>query len=305
MKKQALLLALLCCFKASIAQTDSASLERNTATSIQNDSIIPPKKDTIRIGNIIIIKDNKEGHKNGLGLSLRKNNNSKKKSKITTNWWVVDLGISNYNDKTNYTDVGDYLVNSPGAPDFNEHDFRLRSGKSINVNIWAFMQRLAIGKGYFNLKYGLGVELNNYRFKSNISFRENGIIPYSGGIETNAPFVYRDSIQFSKNKLAADYLMVPVMLNFRTRPFNRKNNFSISLGVSAGYLYSQRNKQKSQERGKMKNKGDYDLRQFKLSYIGELGMGPITLYGSFSPKSIFQNNMNFQPYNLGIRLGRL
>lgn len=305
MKRHLLLLTAILITHTVIAQTDSTFIDStDTGMTAVVDTTLSAKKDTIRIGNITIIKNHKGPYKHFPGISVNRKT-AKKNSRITTNWWMVDLGFSNYDDKTDYATVGDYLVNSPGGPDFNRHDFRLKTGKSINVNIWAFMQRLAIGKGYFNLKYGLGVELNNYRFKSNISFREDGEVPYSGGMITNAPFVFRDSITFSKNKLAADYLTVPFMLNFRSNPKSVKNSLNISFGVSAGYLYSQRNKQKSTERGKMKNKGDYDLNRFKFSYVGEIGMGPVTLYGSYSPKSIFDNNMDFRPYNVGLRIGRL
>ncbi len=69
-----------------------------------------------------------------------------------------------------------------------------------------------------------------------------------------------------------------------------------------GYLYNSRNKQISGERGKQKNRGDYDLEKWKFSYIGELGLGPVRLYGSYTPKSIFENELNMMPYNFGIRL---
>ena len=43
-----------------------------------------------------------------------------------------------------------------------------------------------------NLKYGLGLELNNYRYKSTISYRENGVEPYSNGsVVRTDPFIFR------------------------------------------------------------------------------------------------------------------
>ena len=92
------------------------------------------------------------------------------------------------------------------------------------------------------------------------------------------------------------------MLNFTTNPGNSKKGLSISAGVSAGYLYSQRNKQKSGERGKDRNKGDYDLERFKLSYVGELGLGPVRFYGSYSPKSMYEHSLDMRPYTIGLRL---
>lgn len=164
------------------------------------------------------------------------------------------------------------------------------------------MQRLSLIKRNVNLKYGLGLELNNYRYKSAISYKENGTIPYSGGVQTNGAFIFRDSIAFSKNKLAADYLTVPLMLNFATNKASYKKGLSLSVGVSAGYLYAQRNKQKSSERGKEKNKGEYDLEKFKFSYIAELGLGPVKLYGSYAPKSMYEHSLDMRPYAVGIRL---
>ena len=260
-------------------------------------------KDTIRVGGMIIVK---KGKKNGdVSINIGGDNGKKKRKNITTNWWIVDLGFSNYNDNTNYANAGSYLVNRPGYPALDNNDFKLKTGKSINVNIWVFMQRLNLIQHHVHLKYGVGVELNNYRYKSgaNLNYNENGLVPYTVNTQTNAPFIFRDSISFSKNKLAADYFTVPIMLNFVTNADERKNRFGLSVGVSAGYLYSQRNKQVSNERGKLTNKGDYGLERFKFSYVTELTLGPITLYGSYSPQSMYERGLDVKPFNVGFRLG--
>lgn len=279
----------------------AAAIICNAATA-QSDSTKATKSDTIRIGGMVIIKKGKPGNKNSdVNVTLGRTDEKKKRnSNVSTNWWIVDLGFANYDDKTNYAAAGSYLVNRPGYPALNKDDFKLRAGKSMNVNIWFFMQKLSLAKRYVNLKYGLGLELNNYRYKSSISYKEGGAVPYST-TQTNAPFIFRDSISFSKNKLAADYLTVPMMLNFNTNPGSKKKGLSISAGVSAGYLYSQRNKQKSDERGKDRNKGDYDLNRFKFSYVGELGIGGIHFYGSYSPKSIYEHSLDMRPYTIGLR----
>lgn len=257
------------------------------------------KNDTIRVGGMIIVKKGKKA--GDVSVNIGHDNGKKKRKNISTNWWIVDLGFANYNDKTNYANAGSYLVNRPGYPGLDKNDFKLKAGKSINVNIWVFMQRLNLIQHHVHLKYGLGVEFNNYRYKSAINYNEDGLVPYTANTQTNAPFIFRDSISFSKNKLAADYVTVPLMLNFVTNADYRKNRFGLSVGVSAGYLYSQRNKQVSSERGKLKNKGDYDLERFKLSYVAELGLGPVMLYGSYSPKSIYERSLDIRPFNVGFR----
>lgn len=295
MKKLTTILALaLFCLNAN-AQTDSLP------KSVNDTIVISEKRDTVRIGNVIIIK-NGSGKRNA---GISKDTIPKKYSRLTTNWWIVDLGFNNFSDETNYGNVGSYIVNQPGSPAINSNDFKLRNGKSINVNIWFFMQKYDLIKTNVSLKYGLGLELNNYRFKSPISFKEDGPIPYSAtNAVTNAPFVFRDSVSFKKNKLAADYITVPLMLSFKTNSAKGKPALSVSFGVSAGYLYSQRNKQVSESRGKQRNRGDYDLEKFKISYIGELGLGPVKFYGSYSPKSMFSNEMDFRPYAFGLRLSK-
>lgn len=288
MKQLITLLATAIFCSASMAQTPVA------------DTLKPKEGDTIRIGNIVIIKKGKA--KKEVDITMGRNKTKRKQNaNISTNWWIVDLGYNNYTDKTNYATAGAYLINKPGSPALGASDFKLKAGKSVNVNIWFFMQRLNLINHYVNLKYGFGLELNNYRYKSALSYKESGPVPYTN-TQTNAPFIFRDSISFSKNKLAADYLTVPLMLNFTTNPGNSKKGLSISAGVSAGYLYSQRNKQKSGERGKDRNKGDYDLERFKLSYVGELGLGPVRFYGSYSPKSMYEHSLDMRPYTIGLRL---
>lgn len=288
------------CTAATAQQTDSTAGKTDTLKR-QNE-----RGDTIRIGNIVIITNggnhNQSGNNTNITLGRKRHG---KLSNISTNWGIVDLGFANYNDKTNYAaaTAGKVLVNAPGSTfPLGASDFNLRVAKSVDINFWLFMQRVNLINHHVNLKYGVGLELNNYRFRSNISFKEPGLSPYAGMTAIPNAYVTRDSITFSKNKLAADYITVPLMLNFSSNPGDHNRGISLSAGVSAGYLYGQRNKQISSQRGKQKNKGDYDLEQFKLSYIAEIGLGPVRLYGSYSPKSIFKNQLDMRPYTLGVRL---
>lgn len=272
-----------------------------TSTNAQSDSTLSAKNDndTIRIGNIIIInKNNGSEHHSSTNISVTKQERKQPKN-VSTNWLIVDLGFSNYVDRTNYSNTGGYLYNRAGAAPLGANDFNLNVTKSLNVNIWFFMQRLNLIQHHVNLKYGLGIELNNYRYNSNISYRKEN--PFVTG-QTPAPTVFRDSVSFSKNKLGADYVTVPLMINFCTNPVNQNKGFSISVGVSGGFLYNERNKQISGPRGKQKAENGLGLEQFKFSYIGEIGLGPVRLYGSYSPTSFYRKGLDMRPYTLGIRL---
>lgn len=247
--------------------------------------------DTLRIGSIIIIKKGGKGTTENSYDSTERTERRRhsKPSNISTNWWIVDLGISQFNDQTNYSNAvaSGFLAATPGKP---EDWFNLRNGKSINVNIWVFMQRLNMIKHFVNLKYGLGVEFNNYRFTENIRFQK-----------TSTPRVIMDTIDFSKNKLAADYVTLPMMLNFNFTP-TRKRGFGVSVGASVGYLYNSRQKTIGGREGKKKVHDDFDLEKWKISYVGEIQLGPVKLYGSYATKSMFEKGLDFTPYNFGFRL---
>jgi hypothetical protein len=292
-------LALIC--TGATAQTDSVA---------KSDTVIlPAKSDTIRVGNIVILTDGNKHHDDDNSDNIKiefGRHKEKNLSNVSTNWLIFDFGFENYTDKTNYATatVEQYLVNAPGTSfPLGASDFKLKTSKSINVNIWLFMQRLNLVDHRLNLIYGLGIEFNNYVYYSNITFKQAGYTPYSTPASVPHYYVIRDSIAFNKDKLATNYVTVPLMLNYSTKPGYHNKGFNFSAGVSIGYLYNSRNKQKSSERGNLKNFGDYGLRQWQFAYVAELGLGPVKLYGSYTPASIFEEGFDMRSYAIGIRLG--
>ena len=272
MKRKILLITLLCAALASQAQTDTTG--KSSTTNNQGD--------TIHIGNMVIIRNGKGTGNDNIVVHTHYHNYYKP-SNVSTNWIIFDFGFTNYNDRTNYP--------SSFAPKSNSDWFKLNTGKSVDVNIWLFMQRLNVIKHVVNLKYGLGIELNNYRYSSPILFSEN----------PSTIVIYDTVRHYSKNKLAVDYVTVPLMLNFNFTP-HKRNSFGISAGVSAGYIYSSRQKVITGENGKHKNHDDFDLNPWKISWIGEMQLGPVKLYGSYATQSMFKKGLDQTPYTVGIRL---
>ena len=257
-------------------------------------SEIPEESDTIRVGGIIIIK--KKGDQQDGDYDVQKDNHyyPKKKYKrenITTNWLIMDLGYSGYNDQTNYagTEAQNFLQNQQGNP-ATKGDYSIKGARISNFNLWFFMQRVNLYKHVINLKYGFGIETNNYYYKTPITY-----------IDGANPYTIRDSVSFSKNKIAADFFTIPMMININTNPGARWGGLQISFGVSAGYLYAARQKQESGERGKQKQKTDFNLENWKLAYVAELGLGPVRFYGSYSMTSLHEYGLDQLPYNVGIR----
>ena len=220
-------------------------------TFSQADSTQKNQPDTIHVGNFIIIKKNRSRQQNtdttynddhsfnihiGSGRSGRRYQDN-----ISTNWLIFDLGLNNWNDRTNYGSglADNYLQPRFGQTSFKKEDFNLRNIRSMNVNIWLFMQKLNVVKHVVNLKYGLGINMYNFFFEKELT------TSYRKG----PAYVTNDTVKFSKNKLATDYLTVPVMLNFNFTPKNdNSKSFGFSAGVSAGYLYSSRQKTRIRSR---------------------------------------------------------
>ncbi len=264
----------------------SMALGLAMATFAQTDSTGNRPADTIRVGGIIIVRKSGPKHKTEkeeqeYHIKRRK---GEEPSNLSTNWWIFDIGFSNYTDKSNYTNS---LLSGFTSPGVGEDQMKLRTGKSRNVNVWFFMQKLNITKHVLNLKYGLGLELNNYYFDDNIQFNKK---------PTN---ISLSSTNFKKAKLAADYLTVPLMLNVNFTP-RRSKGFGFSGGISAGYLYSSRFKTKVNNDVK-KVKDGFDLERFKLSYIGELSLGPVRFYASIAMKNMWGKGLDKTPYNFGFR----
>jgi len=265
-----LLLAGTCFALTLMAQTDT--------TGKRNES------DTIRIGGMVIIKKGKRGDDDN-EVNVYRRKRDYKPTNVSTNWFIFDLGFANWKDETNY---GAAQASGFLAPNVGQDQLDLRTGKSVNVNVWIFMQKLNLIKHVVNLKYGFGLELNNYRFSEDIKFQKN------------PTKVVMDNVTHDKNKLAADYATIPMMLNFNFTP-RREEGFGFSIGASAGYLYSARQKFKGGTGDKNKEHDDFDLRKFKVSYIGELHLGPIKFYGSYANKSMWEKGLDMTPYNFGIR----
>lgn len=242
--------------------------------------------DTIRVGNLLIVRSGGSSGSHSEHIRVTRHRGVYHPSNVSTNWGIVDIGVANFRDQTNYASAGAQAF----APGSTKDWFKLRGGKSVDVNIWIFMQRLNLIKHVVNLKYGLGIELNNYRFEEDIRFK------------TNPTKVIMDTLQYSKNKLAADYVTVPFLLNFNFTP-HRRQDFGFSVGASVGYKYSSRQKFKSSAHGKEKTFDDFDMEDWKISYIGELQLGLLKLYGSYATKSMFTKGLDMTPYTVGIRLG--
>ncbi len=206
---------------------------------------------------------------------------------------MLDLGFNNLQDKTDYrsADAQAFLGRVDGGLR-NEDLFSLRTSKSINVNIYPIMVKAHVyrsARQKITLASGLGLQLYNFRFTKPVSYRADP-----------TPGVVMDTISFSKNKLAFNYLTLPLMVNAKTKIGGEWLTYGV--GVSAGYLLNSWTKQISDERGKDKTHDPFNFRKTNFCVNGEIGLdGYVRLYASYQLTSLHEDGLQQHPFSIGFR----
>ena len=211
---------------------------------------------------------------------------------FSSHWVMMDLGFNTMQDKTNYNSSGaKNFLNAPGA-NRNSSLFNMRTGKSINVNVYPLMETFSVRntrKQQINITTGIGLQLYNFRYGEPITFTRN---PNSIVLETTS---------FKKDKLAFDYLNIPLMVTFKTRLF--KGEYLVyGLGITGGYNLATWTKQESGQYGKVKVHDNFDFATFNTCLTGEIGLFTgIRFYGSYQLTNIYNNSLNQHPISIGFR----
>ena len=279
------------------------SLFLTTAALAQESTPVIYPNDTVKLGNLKIIKINGEEKKDWItifrnldygAVKLDYTNTKQALPKdIETQWLGFDLGVAGYTDYTKYATTPTLSSPSVGLPLTNRK--MQPKNSSTNVNIWVVQQKVNIYQHKLYFKYGFGFEMFNYFYTNAIDFRNN-----------EKAFVSLSNNTYSKDKLFINYLTVPLQLS---RSFKIKNVQTISLsgGVSLGYMLTARNKQISDALGKKKYYGDFNMNDYRVAGIFQLGIGDVKFYGSAALTPMLDKsttNIGLFPYTFGIRLAK-
>jgi hypothetical protein len=286
-------LAAVLCFSSAVCCRAQDTLSAGASDTARPESRPP---DTSRYGPVLIIKTKPGSDTSAeIDVTFHKKNHQKKQLKdVRISWLNFDFGFNNYVDRSDYgsTEVNDFVHTRPGEPEAASSLFSLRGGKSVNVNIWPVMATINLIAHHINLITGIGIEMNNYRYARPVTYVD----------APSGTYVITDSVTFKKDKLFTEYLTIPLLLNFETAPYHTNSSFRISFGPTFGLLVKSRTKQISSARGKVKNNDPFNLENFRFGLRGEIGFGPVTLYGSYSRTPIHQNGLKQYPFSIGVEL---
>ncbi|MEZ4888615.1 MAG: outer membrane beta-barrel protein [Chitinophagales bacterium] len=240
----------------------------------------------LKIGGLkIIIKDKDDGGEMEIYSDKSDGDYDNKKDcngKVRTRYFMLDLGFNTY--------LSDGSFNLPSEL----NDLDLDYGKSLNVNLHLFRQRIGLIGNNLNFMYGLELAWNNYHFENDITLIH----------DADALMIVDNNIDFKKNKLATTYLQMPVLFNIETNPRQPEKSFRISGGAYGGLLLGARTKQKSSENGKVKIKDDFNINKFRYGVIGQVGIGPVNFYVDYALNSLFKDGEgpDLRPLSIGFTL---
>lgn len=212
----------------------------------------------------------------------------KKQTRFDGHWGGFELGVNGYVNKDRQFDM-------PEGYEFLD----LRMEKSVNVKLNFYEQNFNLISNKFGLTTGLGFEWNNYRFDNNV------VLLKDGNDLINDNFLYARN--YNKSKLVVNYLNLPLLLEYQTNRFSKKNSFHIGAGLQTGLRIGSHTKLVYQDDGrkkKDKDPGDYHINPFKYDLMVRVGWGKLNLHANYSLNTLFKNNRGpeLYPFTIGIAL---
>ena len=171
--------------------------------------------------------------------------------------------------------------------------------RSINLGFTVFDKYIPIAKQHVGLVTGLTFRYVSYNFTEDFEFGT----AQDGDIGLTA----QDNRSYSKNRLRAGFVRVPVLLQFATGQ-EKKKSFHFAVGAYAGVkMGNGKYKTEYTENNQVYNsasKGQYNLSNFDYGLEARVGHGNISLLASYSSAGLFNTESSFElnGANVGLAL---
>lgn len=201
-----------------------------------------------------------------------------------THWAGLDLGMN-------------FLLNSNNNTDLAAKDewLELDPARSLSWRLNIYEEKIRIVKDYVGLVTGLGFTWNSYSFNNNVSLTSNA----------DSTFGVIDSIpEYSKNKLRASYVNVPLMVEFNTSS-DPKRTFHVSAGVIGGLRIGTVNRQKFDLDGQeydIKVRDDFNFSPVTLDATARIGYRNFTLWATYGLTPLFKDSRGPEVYPVSVGL---
>ena len=248
-----------------------------------------PEIDTMKMKfgktQVLVISNSDEGTKD-VDIDIDSEDEPREESrKSEAHWAGIDFGFS-------------ILLDENRENNFSDHPYwNNDAAKSQVWNLNLFEHKFNFGTPYVGLTTGLGFSFTSVAFKNNYL------------IQSTADSVYAvmDTVHnYSKNKLKASYLTIPLMLEFNTSADEDKS-FYLAAGVIGGVRLTSKTKRQGEFDGKEfkeKVKGPFNLYPFKLDAAVRLGYADWGVFANYSLLPLFDQGktVDLYPLTFGLSL---
>jgi hypothetical protein len=264
------------------------SLMVNLAAFAQSDSTkVAADTTNMKIGDtrIILIDENPDNDSTSVEF---KDNGPSDKSELI-HFAGIDLGVN-------------ILLNASGGTelDTNSNWLELDYARSLSWRFNLIEEKIKIYKNYIGIMVGAGITYNSYGLRKNVQVMVSDSTGVTG-LEIDSK--ERD---FTKNKLRASYINVPVMLEINTSEYLEKS-FHIAAGVTGGWNMGSLTRQKwedGDDKYATKVKGDYNFTPFTLDASVRVGYKNFTVFANYGLTPLFEKDKGPEvyPVSVGIQL---
>lgn len=203
-----------------------------------------------------------------------------------TFWSGIDLGVNT-------------LFNADGrnAPSANAPWLNTEEIRSLHWSFNFHQEKIRLYRDYVGILIGAGLTYNSYGIKTNVRVMHNNDSTFA---EVVPDSLYR----FSKNKLRATYLRVPLMLEFNTST-DPDRTVHLAVGAIGGLRIGSITKQHYEIDGQNyrdRVKSDFNLNTFTLDAAVRVGYRKFTLWANYALTPLFEKDRGPEVYPLALGL---
>ncbi|MEM9050445.1 MAG: outer membrane beta-barrel protein [Bacteroidota bacterium] len=205
--------------------------------------------------------------------------------KYASTWWNgIDLGINTILNE-------DYGINLSDDPLSGMLEPELARSRYIALNFAQVKGRII--KDYFGITTGLTVQIYNWKFA------DNNELDFSGDSLLLRP---TNEKNVKKNKLRAEYIGIPLLLEFNTS-LDPDKAFHISAGVVGKVRLGNMYKQKYSIEGndnKESLKGELGMNRWAADAMLRIGYKRLTIFGQVGLLPLFDNDNTQDVYPVAV-----
>lgn len=207
--------------------------------------------------------------------------------------------------------AADHLMIQTGFTSWaNKPDTINTGGFSNSFNLYFMFDFPFKSNPKLSIGIGPGISSDHIKFKKTyIGIKENAsAITFRG-------YYNSDSANFKKAKLATVYLEAPIEFRYTAKPLKSNQSFKFAVGLKVGTMINAHTRYKTLENKAGNPINDYSMKENSKKFFnttrlvasGRVGIGPVSLYGSYQLTTLFKEGMgpDVRPFTIGLTFSGL